>query len=242
MLRAQGHRVNVMTPGRRVLQAILDGSPDLLLVSMSIPEPSALSVLRGVRQALGPDVATLVLFRQQADGVPNEADESDPRAHRPGRAGGASLSPPADPGGTACSLAEEPGAARPLQDVLVACSRWPGAPMPSSGTSPGSRAELLRAERGLVFLFDPDRRQMVGPTPRSRVHRRCRWRAPATPVDGEARSRWNFRKNGPLVSNKAQADTRLLTDLVTRDRHPVDPDRSHHAGAAVPRPAGRGRP
>jgi hypothetical protein len=34
------------------------------------------------------------------------------------------------------------------------------------------------------------------------------------PVDGEARSRWNFRKNGPLVSNKAQADTRLLTDLV----------------------------
>ena len=34
------------------------------------------------------------------------------------------------------------------------------------------------------------------------------------PVDGDARSRWNFRKNGPLVSNKAQADTRLLTDIV----------------------------
>jgi signal transduction histidine kinase len=33
-------------------------------------------------------------------------------------------------------------------------------------------------------------------------------------VDGEADSRWNFRKNGPLLSNKAQADTRLLPDLV----------------------------
>src|SRR6185295_6143569 len=33
-------------------------------------------------------------------------------------------------------------------------------------------------------------------------------------VDGEARSRWNFRKNGPLLSNKAKADTRLLSDLV----------------------------
>jgi signal transduction histidine kinase len=33
-------------------------------------------------------------------------------------------------------------------------------------------------------------------------------------VDGEARSRWNFRKNGPLLSNKAQADTRLLPELV----------------------------
>ena len=34
-------------------------------------------------------------------------------------------------------------------------------------------------------------------------------------VDGEARSRWNFRKNGPLLSNKARADTRLLGDLVS---------------------------
>ncbi len=33
-------------------------------------------------------------------------------------------------------------------------------------------------------------------------------------MDGEADSRWNFRKNGPLLSNKAQADTRLLPDLV----------------------------
>ena len=31
-------------------------------------------------------------------------------------------------------------------------------------------------------------------------------------VDGEADSRWNFRRNGPLLSNKAQADTRLLPD------------------------------
>ena len=32
-------------------------------------------------------------------------------------------------------------------------------------------------------------------------------------MDGEADGRWNFRKNGPLLSNKAQADTRLLPDL-----------------------------
>ncbi|MFN8091349.1 MAG: GAF domain-containing protein [Vicinamibacteria bacterium] len=33
-------------------------------------------------------------------------------------------------------------------------------------------------------------------------------------VDGEADSRWNFRRNGPLLSNKAQADTRLFPELV----------------------------
>jgi signal transduction histidine kinase len=74
-------------------------------------------------------------------------------------------------------------------------------------------AELLRAERGLVFLFDPDRRQMIAQRPghgfTAEQVARARY-----PVDGEARSRWNFRKNGPLLANKAQADTRLLSDLV----------------------------
>ena len=137
MLRGLGHRVNVITPGRRVLQAILDGSPDLVLVSMSIPEPSALSVLRGVRQALGADVAMLVLYRQQAGGVPNEADEV--------------IREPVDQAELEVRVsrllrtqAERRALLRKTQELLGlykmswSPSRWPAAPTLSSGTSRGS--------------------------------------------------------------------------------------------------------
>jgi signal transduction histidine kinase len=212
MLRALGHRVNVITPGRRALQAILDGAPDLVLVSMSIPEPSALSVLRGVRQALGPDVATLALFRHDAGSVPNEADEA--------------IREPIDQAEIEVRVsrllrtqAERRALLRKTQELLgLYKMSWSlfslaGGADALFGHIARQSAELLRAERGIVFLFDPDRRQMSaqppghGFTPTQVARARY-------PVDGEARSRWNFRKNGPLVSNKAQADTRLLGDLV----------------------------
>jgi GAF domain-containing protein len=75
-------------------------------------------------------------------------------------------------------------------------------------------AEMLKAERGLVMLYDGERRQLVGQVPGFGLTpeqvRRVRY-----PVDGEADSRWNFRKNGPLLSNKAQADSRLLPELAS---------------------------
>jgi signal transduction histidine kinase len=75
-------------------------------------------------------------------------------------------------------------------------------------------AEMLKAERGLVLLYDPERRQLLGQPPGFGLTpeqvQRVRYK-----VDGEAAGRWNFRKNGPLLSNRAQADTRLLPDLVS---------------------------
>jgi signal transduction histidine kinase len=212
VLRELGHRVTVVTPGRRAVQAILDATPDIVLVSATIPEPSALVVLRSVRQALGSDIATLVLFRQNAGGVPTEADEA--------------IRSPIDPAELEVRVsrllrtqAERRALLRKSQELLgLYKMSWSmfslaGGADALFGHIARQSAELLRAERGLVFLFDLDRRQMVaqppghGFTPEQVARARY-------PVDGEARSRWNFRKNGPLVSNKAQADTRLLTDLV----------------------------
>jgi signal transduction histidine kinase len=213
MLRGLGHRVNVITPGRRALQAILDGAPDLVLVSMGIPEPSALSVLRGVRQALGPDVAMLVLFRHEAGGVPNEADEV--------------IREPIDQAELEVRVSrllrtqtERRALLRKTQELLgLYKMSWSlfslaGGADALFGHIARQSAELLRAERGLVFLFDSDRRQMIAQPPGHGFNAMQVARA-RYPVDGDARSRWNFRKNGPLVSNKAPADTRLLGDLVS---------------------------
>jgi signal transduction histidine kinase len=71
---------------------------------------------------------------------------------------------------------------------------------------------MLKAERGLVLLYDPERRQLIGKGPGFGLTPEQVARVRYS-VDGEADSRWNFRRNGPLLSNKAQADTRLLPDL-----------------------------
>jgi len=73
-------------------------------------------------------------------------------------------------------------------------------------------ASILKAEKGLIMLYDPQRREMEGKnvafglTPQQVA--RIRY-----PVDGEARELWNFRLNGPLVTNSARTDPRLLPDL-----------------------------
>src|SRR6185436_12038486 len=74
-------------------------------------------------------------------------------------------------------------------------------------------AELLKARKGLVLTFDRERRQMAAQAPGFGIPRENVDRVRYS-VDGEPRSRWNFLKNGPLISNKAQADTRLMPELV----------------------------
>src|SRR5262249_40612699 len=75
-------------------------------------------------------------------------------------------------------------------------------------------AQLLKAHKGLVLLFEAERRQIAGQPPgfglTAEQIARVRYG-----VDGEARSRWNFRKNGPLISNQPTSDSRLLGDLVS---------------------------
>src|SRR4029453_7329080 len=65
---------------------------------------------------------------------------------------------------------------------------------------------------GLVMLYDSERRQLVGQVPGFGLSP-DQVRSVRYSVDGEPNPAWNFRKNGPLLSNKAQVDTRLLPEM-----------------------------
>jgi signal transduction histidine kinase/DNA-binding response OmpR family regulator len=211
ILRTAGHRVTLVNPGRRVVQGILDCTPDLLIGSTAVADPSLETVVRSMRQALGQDPPVLVLYQRDLKDAPAETDEI--------------LHEPVDPlelelrvDRLLRSQAERRVRERKLQELLgLYKMSWAfslaGGSEALYGHLARQSAELLKAERGVVFLFDADRRQIVAQAPgfgfTAEQLARARY-----PVDGEARSRWNFRKNGPLVSNKAKADTRLLTDLI----------------------------
>jgi signal transduction histidine kinase len=211
LLRTAGHRVTLVTPGRRVVQGILDCSPDLLIGSTAISDPTLETVVRSVRQALGQDPPVLVLYQADLKDAPAETDEI--------------LHEPIEPLELELRVdrllrgqAERRVRERKLQELLgLYKMSWAFSLAGGSDTLYGllarQCAELLKAERSVVFLFDPERRQMVAQAPGFGFTPEQLGRARYS-VDGEARSRWNFRKNGPLVSNKAKADTRVLTDLV----------------------------
>lgn len=212
LLRSAGHRVTVVVPGRRIVQGVVDCSPDLLLASHSLVDPPMASVVRGVRQALGGDVRILVLYGFDPQGVPAEVD--DVQRAEPLQ--------PTELQIRVSRLLRELAERRVLQKktsellglykMSWAFSLAGGADTLYAHLSRHS-AEMLKAERGLVLLFDRERRQLVGQAPGFGLSpeqvARIRYK-----VDGEADSRWNFRRNGPLLSNKAQADSRLLPDLV----------------------------
>ncbi len=210
ILRSAGHRVTVLETGRRATQAIIENSPDLLLASLSCPDPPLGAVIRAVRQGLGPDLAVLVLVRNDDPDSLVEADEI--------------IREPIDTGeldlrvaGLLRAQAERRALERRVQELLgLYKMSWA---FSLAGGREGlfshlarQSAEILKAEKGLVLLYDTERRQMVAQPPGFGLdpERVARLRYP---VDGEARARWNFRKNGPLISNKPQADTRLLPDV-----------------------------
>jgi signal transduction histidine kinase len=213
LLRTAGHRVTVVVPGRRIVQGVVDCSPDLLLASHSLVDPPMASVVKGVRQALGTDVRILVLYGFDPQGVPAEVD--DVQRAEPLQ--------PTELSIRVSRLLQELAERRVLQKktsellglykMSWAFSLAGGADALYAHLSRHS-AEMLKAERGLVMLYDGERRQLVGQVPGFGLTpeqvRRVRYL-----VDGEADGRWNFRKNGPLLSNKAQADTRLLPEFVS---------------------------
>ena len=212
LLRTGGHRVSVVVPGRRVVQSVVDCSPDLLIVSHSLGDPPMSMAVRGVRQALGADVRVLVLYGFDPQGAPEEADDvqrTEPLQEtelqiRVGR--------------LLRELAERRLLQKKTSELLGlykmswAFSLAGGAEALFAHLARHS-AEMLKAERGLVLLYDAERRQLAGKGPGFGLTReevlRVRYG-----VDGEVDSRWNFRRNGPLLSNKAHADTRLLPELV----------------------------
>jgi len=211
LLRTAGHRVTVVVPGRRIVQSVVDCSPDLLLASHSLVDPPMASVVKGVRQALGGDVRILVLYGFDPQGAPSDVD--DVQRAEPLQ--------PTELQIRVSRLLRELAERRVLQKktsellglykMSWAFSLAGGADALYGHLSRHS-AEMLKAERGLVLLYDSERRQLVGQAPGFGITpeeiQRVRYK-----VDGEADSRWNFRKNGPLLSNKAQADTRLLPEL-----------------------------
>jgi signal transduction histidine kinase len=198
LLRTAGHRVTVVVPGRRIVQSVVDCSPDLLLASHSLGDPP---------------MASVVLYGFDPQGAPPEVD--DVQRAEPLQ--------PTELQIRVARLLRELAERRVLQKktsellglykMSWAFSLAGGADVLYGHLSRHS-AEMLKAERGLVLLYDSERRQLVGQAPGFGLTpedvQRVRYK-----VDGEAAGRWNFRKNGPLLSNKAQADTRLLPELVS---------------------------
>lgn len=219
LARNAGHRVSVLAPGRRLAQEIVDRNPDLLVIGLAVSEPPAGRVVRTVRQALGSDLPVLVVVAGDDPDQLVEADEV--------------LREPIDPGELGLRLGallrgrfERRALQRKVQDLLGlhkvswAFSLSAGATGLYGHLSRQS-AELVRARKGLVMLYQAERRQLVAQWPAFGLPQE-RVEALRYSVDGEARQRWNFRKNGPLMSNKVQADSRLLPELVTQaDLHQV---------------------
>jgi len=210
MLRSAGHRATIIEPGRRAVQAILDKSPDLLIASLGISDPPVGSVIRNVRQGLGNELQVLVLMGAEPSESLVEADEI---LREPVDAGELDIRV----GGLLRGQAERRLLQRKVQELLGLYKisfafSLAGGPEALFGHLARQSAELLKAQKGLVLTFDSERRQMFAQPPGFGIPRdrldRVRYS-----VDGEARSRWNFLKNGPLISNKAQADTRLIPEM-----------------------------
>lgn len=209
-LRTSGHRVSVVDPGRRTVQAIIDSAPDVLIGPLALADPPFAAVVRGVRQALGVELPVLALLSDADPQVLVEADDV--------------IREPIDPGeldlrvGLILRAGQERRVLqRKVQDLLGLYKiSWAfsltGGPEALHGHLARHSAELLKAEKAMVALFDADRRLLVGQHP---AHGLTRAQVDAVrySVD-EARQRWNFRTNGPLISNKPQADSRLLPELV----------------------------
>jgi signal transduction histidine kinase len=211
MLRSAGHKVTFLEGGRRVVHAAVDSAPDVLLVSLGLKDLPAGAVIRSVRQALGAELPVLVIVGPSDPDSLVEADEV--------------IRTPIDPGeldlrvgGLLRGQGERRGLERKVQELL-GLYKLSWAFSLSSGLAglyehlARVSAEVLKAEKSIILLFDREHRQMVAQTPAFGVSAEQAGRVRYS-VDGEPRNRWNFRKNGPLLSNKVSADSRFLPDVV----------------------------
>jgi signal transduction histidine kinase len=212
MLRPSGHQVTVVRPGPGALATLLAASPDLVVGTLYFGDQPLRETMAVARGALGPDVPlVIVLGREDADAVV-KADEV---IREPVDAGELSL--------RVGSLIARQVERRTLQkriDRLSGLNRtsWvfsiAGGAEALFGQIARYSAEALRAEKGLVLLYDAERREIEGQVPGFGVTREEAGRV-HYPVDGEPRDRWNFRMNGPLVSNQAASDPHLLPEMVS---------------------------
>jgi signal transduction histidine kinase len=211
MLRSGSHRATVVAPGPGAVAAIVAAAPDLLLGPLVCGDATLAEVADQARRQMAADLMVMaVLGREDADAF-IDADGI--------------IREPVDPGellfraGRLLGYAAERRTLRHKIEELLGLHRvasWAfsiaGGAESLFGHLARQSAALLKAEKGLVLLYDPQRREMEGkdvafglsPQQVARVR---------YPVDGEARELWNFRLNGPLLTNSARTDPRLLPDV-----------------------------
>jgi signal transduction histidine kinase len=208
MLRAAGHHVTLVPRGPDAGAALIQAAPDLIVGSLTFTELEAL--LAWARAALDPDLPFLWVYGRQDDDeklaateVIREPVDAGELALRVGNLVKAQVERRA--------LLHRVEEERRLYGVSWAFS-LAGGPDAVYGQLARQSAELVGADKGLVFVLDAERREMVG---RAQAYGLTPDQVELAryPVDGEARSRWNFRVNGPLVSNSAWADARVLPSL-----------------------------
>ena len=209
VLRGAGHKLTVVQGWGSVLRTVSPEPPALLIGWYSVDDPNLVSVVRTVRGSF--DMPVLLVMSGETTDRTVEADEV--------------IWEPLDPAELAVRVgqllsaqAERRALKRRVQELL-GLYRLSWSFSLTAGTEAligqvaKQSAELLGAEKGLFLAFDPERRQVIAKQPGHGLNpgqvERCVY-----PVDGEARSRWNFRKNGPLISNKPSSDTRLLPEFV----------------------------
>ena len=211
VLRSAGHQVTVVRPGAAALPALLTAAPDVVLGTLYFGDTPIKDTMAAARNALKTELPLLALLgREDADSVV-AVDEV--------------IREPVDTGELALrvgSLIARRVERRALQrkiDQLAGVNRtsWAfslaGGAESLFGQIAKLSADALRAEKGLVLLYHPQRREMEAQVLPFGLTREQVERA-HYPVDGEPRDRWNFRINGPLISNHAFSDPHLLPEMV----------------------------
>ena len=211
ILRSGSHRVTIVRPGPGAVAAIVAAAPDLLVGPLICGEVTLAELADQARQQMATELTVMAILGREdadavvdADGIVREPVDAGELLFRTGRL---------------LRYAVERRALRNRIDELLGLYRvasWAfsiaGGAESLYGHLARQSAALLKAEKGLVILYDAQRREMQGQnaafglTPEQVA--RVRY-----PVDGEARSLWNFRLNGPLISNSARSDPRLLPDV-----------------------------
>ena len=211
VLRSAGHQVTVVRPGAAALSTLFTLVPDVVLGTLYFGDTPIKDTMAAARSALKTELPLLLLLgREDADAVVS-ADEV--------------IREPVDPGELALrvgSLIIRRVERRALQkkiDQLAGLNRtsWAfslaGGAESLFGQIAKLSADALRAEKGLVLLYHAQKREMEGQVLSFGISREQVERT-HYPVDGEPRDRWNFRINGPLISNHAPSDPHLLPEMV----------------------------
>jgi signal transduction histidine kinase len=211
LLRAAGHEVVLVAAGARAVTETVEAAPDVVVGVLSF-EPPLPELMREVRRARAePDLPLLLLFGREDEGARIEATDL---IREPVDAGELNLRV-----GSLVGQQLERRRLRRKTEELLRLHRISWTPSLASGAEAlfldlaRQSAELLEAERGLILLYDAERREAVG-QPDGFGLSREQVASVRYPVDGEARAHWNFRVNGPLLCNDATRDDRLMTRLV----------------------------